>query len=56
MKIDQKIQLPQKSMNVISSSQFAWMLLGAWLTYSIVMLWHFKELTNWNGSVCKVTR
>lgn len=56
MKNMHKEIITAKSMNVFSSSQMAWLLLGAWLTYSVVMLWHFKEQTNWNASVCKVAR
>ncbi len=56
MKSTQKETITAKKMNVFSSSQMAWLLLGAWLTYSVVMLWHFKEQTNSNASVCKVAR
>lgn len=56
MKTIHKEVIVAKRMSVFSSSQMAWLLLSVWLTYSVVMLWHFKEQTNWNASVCKVAR
>jgi hypothetical protein len=38
----------------LSASQWAWTLFSMWLVYSAVMLWHFKEQTNWLASMCKV--
>jgi hypothetical protein len=56
MKTKHKEVITAKSMKVFNLSQMAWLLLAAWLTYSVVMLWHFKEVTNWNASMCKVAR
>ena len=56
MKCKQEKTISAKRMSVLSTSQWAWVLLGAWLTYNVMMLWHFKEQTRWNDSICKVAR
>jgi len=38
------------------SWQLSWIIFIVWLMYSAMMLWHFKEQTNLNLSVCKVAR
>ncbi len=41
---------------VLSSTKWMWGLMGVWGLYSAFMLWHFKELTNFNAAICAVVR
>ncbi len=54
MKSMDKEVITARKMNILSSSKMTWMLLGVWLIYSAVMLWHFKEQAGLNATVCKV--
>lgn len=54
---NEKNHLEATSVNGVSifnSARWVWVLIGFWLVYTVAMLWHFKEQTDWIASVCKV--
>ncbi|MDI1362253.1 hypothetical protein [Methylotenera sp.] len=54
MKKNPKESLIEKNVSAFNASQLAWILLGTWLVYSTLMLWHFHEQVSKNASVCQV--
>ena len=43
-------------LSTFTSCQLSWIVIMVWLIYSALLLWHFKDQTNLNISMCKATR
>ena len=56
MKTDQEKCTSTGNYSLFNSPHLVWLLLSIWLVYNAVMLWHFKEQTNWNAAVCSAPR